>query len=610
MKTRADRIKNLTDNFSVLLEKERQACQAMVSSIQGSIKMLQGDTADRRLQQPASQLKRLQERLNLLAEMAEKNFLAKINREAEELNGALIESRTASLLAPLFKIQQPSSKTFCSLLLDGLIEITKAERGFILFYVPESTEADIIAARNYKTQNLSLKEYDFSRSLLREIFQCGEHLLIEDASSDPKFSMEMSIRRLEIRSVLAMPLKQNGRTVGALYLENNRRPSAFNKEELALLERMAEFTIFYLNNTCLLPFAETDNRVFFDSDKASKEIIGSDPKIQALLNVVEQIADGPATVLIKGESGTGKELVARALHYQSRRRNNPFVQINCAAIPENLLESELFGHEKGAFTGATERYIGQIEQGNEGTIFLDEISELAYPLQAKLLRFLQSHEFHRLGGKQAIKVDVRVVAATSKDLKTMMEMGKFQEALYYRLSVIPLEISALRERKEDIPLLADHFIKKFSAIYKKDLRVEHEVYECLKEYPFPGNVRELENLIHRLVALATKDFIYIGDLPREILQARSQRINLSKDPLYRILHTPPADIKDLQQRKEEIKRVINEQERQLAERVVQESDGNLTLAASRLGIHRVTLHNMTRGIKKINHKDTKSTKRD
>src|SRR5205807_616462 len=172
------------------------------------------------------------------------------------------------------------------------------------------------------------------------------------------------------------------------------------------------------------------SRVFLDDSKAFKEIVGRDPKIISLLETINRLADSPATVLIEGESGTGKELVARALHYQSARRDRPFVAINCAAIPDNLLESELFGHERGAFTGALGRYIGRIEQGNGGTIFLDEVSELAYPLQAKLLRFLQSNEFDRLGGNHTIRVNVRVVTATSKDLKALAEEGKFQTALY------------------------------------------------------------------------------------------------------------------------------------------------------------------------------------
>ena len=598
MKSQADRIKSLSETFAALLEREKRSSQELISSLIESVRTIQGDTADRRLQRLTAQLKHLQERFDLLTEMARRDFLAKIQREAEDLRQSMTDSRVASVLTALLEIQSPSLSFFCETLLDSLIEVTSAERGFILYYLPESTEADVIAARNFQTTNLSLEEYDFSRTLLREVFQSERSLLLEDALHDPAYAGETSVRKFELKSVMAAPLKHDHRTVGALYLENNTLPRAFGEEERQLLEVVARFVVFYLRHARLLPIIfDQESRVFLDTSKASKEIVGHDPKILALLGVINRIADSPATVLIEGESGTGKELVARALHYQSARGERPFVAINCAAIPETLLESELFGYEKGAFTGATERHIGLIEQASGGTIFLDEVSEIAYPLQAKLLRFLQLNEFHRLGAKETSRVDVRVVAATSKDLKALTEAGKFQKALYYRLNVIPVRMPALRERKEDIPALIDHFREKFSPLYGKNVRIEREVYECLKEYPFPGNVRELENLIHRLVVLTADDVIRIGDLPGEFLNISSQRVSLEKDPLYRILHTAPADLEELRRRKGEIKRVLAEQERQLIERTIQETGGNLTEAASRLGMHRITLHKIVRRTK-------------
>jgi Nif-specific regulatory protein len=595
MKTKANRIKNLSETLTSLFEQEGRANREIVSSLVESITALQGDTGDRRLQLLGSQLKKLQARFDLLAEMARRDFLAKIEHEAEELAAGMADSRSAAIMTALIEIQAPSLNSFCESLLDRLIEATGAERGFVLFYLPESTEADVVAARNFQTKNLSLEEYDFSRTLLREVLKRGAPLLLEDVSNDPAYSTEVSVVKFQLKSVLAGPLKQDQRTVGAIYLENNTRPCAFDEEDPLLIESLAQFAVFYLRHARLLPVVfEPGNRIFLDASRASKEIIGGDPKILSLLEVVNRIADSPATVLIEGESGTGKELVARALHYQSARREHPFVAINCAAIPDNLLESELFGYEKGAFTGATDRYTGRIEQGNGGTIFLDEVSELAYPLQAKLLRFLQSNEFTRLGGKQTINVDVRVVAATSKDLRAMMEAGKFQEALFYRLNVIPVRLPSLSERKEDISLLIDHFLEKFSAIYGKKLRIDREVYEWVKRYRFPGNVRELENLIHRLVALASDDLVRIGDLPEEILQTRAERVSLQREPLHRILEIPPADLEELRRRRKEIRRALAEQERQLIERAIEETGGNLTEAASRLGMHRITLHKILR----------------
>ncbi|MEK6320574.1 MAG: sigma 54-interacting transcriptional regulator [Acidobacteriota bacterium] len=590
MKARTDRIGKLSESCTALLEKEQQAYRETVSYIIESIRALQGDTADRRLQRLFAQVKGLQEQLDLLVAMARQDFLAKIAGEADDLSHDIADSRAAQVIIPLLQSPSLTLNSFCEALLDQLISVTGAERGFILFYVPESTEADVIAARNFQTKNLSLEEYDFSRTLLREVLQRGRPLLLEDASSDQSYSREASVIKFDLKSIIAAPLRQDDRTIGALYLENNTSPCAFSERDPQLLETVAEFTVFYLQHAHLLPATpERDSRVFLDETKAFKEIVGNDPKIITLLETIDRLADSPATVLIEGESGTGKELVARALHYQSARRDRPFVAINCAAIPDNLLESELFGHEKGAFTGATGRYIGRIEQGDGGTIFLDEVSELAYPLQAKLLRFLQSNEFDRLGGSQTVRVDVRVLAATSKDLKALTESRKFQEALYYRLNVIPVRMPALRERKGDMPLLIDFFLDKFSAVYGKPVRIESDAREWLKEYSFPGNVRELENLIHRLVAL-TDDVIRIGDLPAEILQTIAHRVSLQKDPLYRILETPPADIEDLRRRKREIRHALAEQERNLIERVVQEAGGNLTEASRRLGIHRVTLH--------------------
>lgn len=599
MKAGADRIKSLSETFSSLLEQEKQACGELIASLIEYVRAIQDGTADRRLQQLNSQLRTLRQRLDVLAAIGQNDFLARIGNEAEGLRVGISAARLSAVLTPIIQGQAHSPHLLCELLLDGLIQATNAERGFILFYLPESTEADVVAARNFQTRNLSLNEYDFSRTLLREVFRTGTPLLLEDASDDPAYSKEASVMEFQMKSVLVVPLRHRERTAGALYLENNTLPRAFDRDDQQLVETAAQFAVFYLQHARLLPATlSRDNRVFLDANKASRELVGEHPKLLEMLELVSRIADSPATVLIEGESGTGKELVARALHYKSARRNRSFVAINCAAIPDNLLESELFGHERGAFTGALERYIGRIERGSGGTIFLDEVSELAYSLQAKLLRFLQSNELDRLGGKETIRVDVRVIAATSKDLKGMIAAGQFQEALYYRLNVIPITIPPLRERSEDVALLIDHFLEKYSAVYGRRVLAEREVYEWLRQYPFPGNVRELENLIHRLVALTTDEVIRIGDLPKDVLGTRSQRVSLEKDPLYMLLNTPLSDLEDLRHRRREVRRALAEQEQQLVQRVMAETNGNFTEAAARLGMHRITLHKML-GPKKL-----------
>lgn len=243
-------------------------------------------------------------------------------------------------------------------------------------------------------------------------------------------------------------------------------------------------------------------------------LIGDSPKMQAVFEMIEKIADTDSTVLITGESGTGKELIAKTIHFNSSRSVNPFVPINCAAIPKDLLESELFGHEKGAFTGAIHTRIGRFELAQGGTLFLDEIGELDPSLQVKLLRVLQQKEFERVGGLKTIKVDVRIIAATNRDLEKAVKEGKFREDLFYRLNVIPIHLPPLRERKDDIPILLDHFIQHFCIKRnRKPFVFTPEAIKCLLRYEWRGNVRELENLIERLSILVNSDTISVNDLP-------------------------------------------------------------------------------------------------
>ncbi len=248
------------------------------------------------------------------------------------------------------------------------------------------------------------------------------------------------------------------------------------------------------------------------------EIIATSPKMKKVFDILNKIVDKDVTVLITGESGTGKELIARAIHYNSKRKDRPFIKMNCAAIPETLLESELFGYEKGAFTGADKRKVGKFEMANGGTIFLDEIGDMPLSTQAKILRVLQEREIERIGGYDSIFVDIRVIAATNQNLEKKVAEKKFREDLYFRLNVIKIELPPLRERKEDIPLLVEHFLKIYSKKFGKDVKkVSPEVIKYLMEYKWPGNIRELENVIQRAVVLANKDEITVDLLPQNIL---------------------------------------------------------------------------------------------
>lgn len=265
------------------------------------------------------------------------------------------------------------------------------------------------------------------------------------------------------------------------------------------------------------------------------QIISSSRAMEEALNIAGRVAPGKTTVLITGESGTGKELIARAIHQASPRRNAPFVAVNCAALAENLLESELFGHEKGAYTGAIQRRKGRFESAHTGTLFIDEVGEIPLATQVKLLRVLQEHAFERVGGTELIRVDVRIIAATNRHLEELIEKGMFREDLYYRLNVVRLNVPALRHRKTDIPLLADHFLRRYSAENSKSITgISREAMDILMKYDFPGNVRELENIIEQAVVLSRSDILTTKDLPATVqggIIARQPEISLADGTL-------------------------------------------------------------------------------
>jgi len=297
------------------------------------------------------------------------------------------------------------------------------------------------------------------------------------------------------------------------------------------------------------------------------EIISGSSEMEEVINTAGRAARSKATVLIRGESGTGKELIARAIHYTSPRKDGPFVPVNCAALSENLLESELFGHEKGAFTGADRQRKGRLEQADDGTLFIDEIGDIPVGTQVKLLRALQEREFQRVGGNETIQVDVRVIAATNRDLEEIVEHGDFREDLFYRLNVISVTIPPLRDRRGDIPPLISHFISRYAGENDKDIQgVSKEAMDILMKYDYPGNVRELENAIERAVVMSRGALITTEDLPIHIRIARSER-----DSPYRA-------------EGESLPEIVENLERHLIADALAEADGNQSKAAEALGI--------------------------
>ena len=326
------------------------------------------------------------------------------------------------------------------------------------------------------------------------------------------------------------------------------------------------------------------------SEGEEERIVGSSPKMQEIYKMIGQVAPSDVTVLLRGESGTGKELIARAIYHHSLRSSQSFLPVNCAAIPDTLLESELFGHEKGAFTGATSRRIGKLEQCQGGTIFLDEIGDMSLSTQAKLLRVLQEKSFERLGGTETIKVDIRFIVATNKNLEEAISSGKFREDLYYRLNVVSITIPPLRERKEDIPDLVSYFLKKFDRELKRGtVGITPSAMEKINSYEWPGNVRQLENVLKRARVLSQGEWILEDQLLFEKgWEKREAEEELSKknvedllDALFEELSNAPAAPQDLD--------MISNLERGLILRALQKTKGNQLKAATLLGIHRSTL---------------------
>jgi len=308
-----------------------------------------------------------------------------------------------------------------------------------------------------------------------------------------------------------------------------------------------------------------------------EHLVGASEPIQHVMEFVHKVADSDSTVMIQGESGTGKELVARMLHFNSLRKDRPLVPVNCGAIPENLLESELFGHEKGAFTGATHPRMGRFELANGGTIFLDEIGEMSLPLQVKILRVLQEREFERVGGNRTIHVDVRIIAATNQDLETLVEEKRFRKDLFYRLNVIPIVIPPLRERRSDIPLLIDHFLTRFNQSKHTQVSgLAPDVLQMLTEYDWPGNIRELENMIERLVVLKKHGVLSVGDLPEKICrrppapELKEQFIRFSEDGIN-------------------LSREVEQYEKHLIMEALRKANGVTSRAAQLLHLNRTTL---------------------
>ncbi len=405
--------------------------------------------------------------------------------------------------------------------LDIVVRELQADAGFVVL-VDERGEIESIYSRNIEPEKQAdVKE--MSLSVIRSTIQSSKPTS-EQVKPEMELAQQNSVIRLGISAVLCVPLIRDKKVFGAVYLDRRNKENPFTANDLSYLSAFADQIVRSLKVSDEIETLEkklistektkmSDLRSMFKCD----DIIGSSAALFEVLKIAARISATDATVLILGESGTGKELFAKAIHQNSRRKEKPFVAINCAAIPNDLLESELFGYEQGAFTGASKSKQGKIETAHTGTLFLDEIGEMPLALQAKLLRVLQEREFERLGSVKKQRLDIRLICATNRNLKELVEQGKFRQDLYYRLKVVELPLPALRERPEDIEELAKYFLKKH-AVDGKACELSDEALVFLESYPWYGNVRELENVMLRCAVLVTGKIIRKEDLPPEITE--------------------------------------------------------------------------------------------
>jgi len=401
-------------------------------------------------------------------------------------------------------------------LLELLFEVVPAQRGAIVLTNEGTSETNLVFGLD--RAHGKDRAVTVSRTIVLQVLRDGVALLANDGVSEWTQATD-SLISTGAHSVMCVPLLLLNRKLGVLYLDTTFPRDQFNNDHLKLVTAISGIAAVAIENARQFEWLETENERLLSDVNVEHNMIGEAAAMQRVYHFISKVAPTDATVLISGESGTGKELAARAIHRNSKRAQKSFMAVNCAALNESLLESELFGHEKGSFTGALAQKKGRLEIADGGTIFLDEIGELTPPLQVKLLRVLQEREFERVGGTATIKVDLRVIAATNKNLEEAIEAGEFRQDLYYRLNVVSLEMPALRERREDIMLLANYFADKYGARCNRKLKgFSPEARTCLTSYDWPGNVRELENAIERAVVLGTTDQILAEDLPEALVE--------------------------------------------------------------------------------------------
>ncbi len=475
-------------------------------------------------------------------------------KTVRDLNLLLNFSRTVSSVRGLATLQEK--------VLEHVLAITPADQAAILLADSLTGGFSSLVGRTRRSE--ASEPIHASQTILDRVLQENLAVLCNDLQSNQSYRDADSLIERRVHSALAVPLDVQGEMIGVMYLDASSPGTRFDSDLLQLMTTVGNITALAIENARHVERLEGEKLRLEEELNIHHSMVGESKAMREVYEFVSRVAGRDSTVLILGESGTGKELVARAIHGNSSRADKPFVAINCAAITETLLESELFGHERGAFTGAVSQKKGKLEVAQGGTVFLDEIGELALPMQAKLLRVLQEREFERVGGTHPIKLDVRLIAASNRDLKESSRTGAFRSDLYYRLNVVSLRVPALRERREDIPLLAAFFAAQYGERVKRRVAgLSPQARTCLMRYDWPGNVRELENAIERAVVLGSTESILPEDLPDSVLEETA-----GTGESVSALHEG-----------------IRQAKKTLIERAIEQANGNYTEAAKILGVH-------------------------
>ncbi len=466
-------------------------------------------------------------------------------------------------------------------LLSLALEAAAAERAALLLATPGGDGFDPVFALDNRGERQ--EAMTVSRTVSLRVLRQKVALMSNDVRRTEDLKAAASLKAARVGALLCVPLliaeREATRCLGVLYLDDRRDGADFSEDDLRLLTAFAGMAAPAVANLRHLAWIDGERRRL-QAESLDHDMIGESAAMARAFELIARVAPTDSTLLIRGESGTGKELAAHAVHRGSKRRDQPFVAINCAILEGSLLESELFGHEKGAFTGAVARKQGKLEVADTGTIFLDEVGELPLATQAKLLRVLQEREFERVGGTRPIRVDLRVIAATNRDLEAAIKAGRFREDLFYRLNVISISIPPLRERRSDVPLLAGHFAALHGAKLKRPVPAfSSAARSVLERYDWPGNVRELSNAIERALVLCPNDVLHPEDLPEALLETHPGEAAGEEE-------IPVGGYHD----------VLRDTKKQLIKTAVRESQGNITRAAKALGLHPNYLHRLIKNL--------------